>query len=81
MGFPVFLAGVVAVVGGHQRQSQLVGQPDVDLPGGVLLGNVVTLKLQVKAILKDLGQFQGSRFGSLVIPSNGVLLHLALQTA
>ncbi|MBA7617260.1 hypothetical protein ES703_24574 [subsurface metagenome] len=79
MGLPVFLAGVVAVVGGHQGQVQFPGQLDIYLPGGIFFGKVMTLELQVEATGEDLGQLQGSLAGSLHITADGILLHFPFQ--
>ena len=79
VGFPVFLAGIVAVVGGYQRQVQLPGQPDVDFHRRILLRDAVALQLQVKVTGKDLRQFQGRRFCALEPAFDSALLDRPLQ--
>ena len=43
VGLPVLFTGIVAVVGCHQGQVQLTGQPDIYVAGGFFFGNVVAL--------------------------------------
>ena len=81
MGLGVFPVKVVAVVGGHQGQGEFPGQClQVPVHQG-LLGHLVGLDFQVKAIVvKDGGQLHGSLSGLLPAPLSKKPWDHALET-
>ena len=72
---------VVAVVGRHQRQAELVGQRDQLTVGALLLLQVVVLDLDVVAVAEDLAVLHQHVAGAIHRAGHQRLIDLARQAA